>query len=247
METTSTTREYYFDSYLFNIDAIVTDKKNEEGFWLKFDKTIFHPQGGGQPADEGYIITSNQEFYVLKLACSKDSDDIWHQVNPRDYDFKIGEKVSMKINAENRKTFARLHSAGHLIDICVSDLNMGVSAVKGYHFPEGPYVEYAGTLPSNLEEVREKIENYCNEKISATDDLWKVQSGIYSYEEALKLFKVPEYVSKDKPTRFLRLIESDYGRPCGGTHVKHIKEIGKLIISKVIKKGKNLRISYLIK
>jgi Ser-tRNA(Ala) deacylase AlaX len=240
-------REYYFDSYLFNTEALVTDIKKEDGFWLKFDKTIFHPQGGGQPADEGVIVTENKEFYVVQLNCSKDSDEIWHRVNPGDYEFKIGEKVVMKINQENRKTYARLHSAGHLIDICMSDLNLGMNAVKGYHFPDGPYVEYTGSLPSNLGEVKEKIEKYCDEKISGTEDSWSVQSGIYTYEEAIKLFKVPEYVPKDKPTRFLRLIESDYGRPCGGTHVKHVKEIGKLIISKVIKKGKNLRISYSLK
>lgn len=39
-------------------------------------------------------------------------------------------------------------------------------------------------------------------------------------------------------------MKEDLGCPCGGTHVKHIKEIGSLKINKVQNKGKNVRVSY---
>ena len=56
----STIKEFLNDSYLFSIDNIklltVEDyPKEPENFALIFEKTIFHPQGGGQPSDEGEI------------------------------------------------------------------------------------------------------------------------------------------------------------------------------------------------
>ena len=48
---------------------------------------------------------------------------------------------------EFRKINSKIHSAGHLLDVAMrragsSDLNPG----KGYHFQEGPYVEYVGVV-----------------------------------------------------------------------------------------------------
>ena len=42
----------------------------------------------------------------------------------------------------------------------------------------------------------------------------------------------------------VKLIKEDEGCPCGGTHVKHVKEIGGVKVSKVQNKGKNVRVSY---
>jgi len=42
-------------------------------------------------------------------------------------------------------------------------------------------------------------------------------------------------------------MKSDKGCPCGGTHVKHIKDILGINIIKINKKGKNIRVSYSVK
>jgi len=42
----------------------------------------------------------------------------------------------------------------------------------------------------------------------------------------------------------LKLTESDAGCPCGGTHVQHVKDIAKIKISKIVKKGKNIQVKY---
>jgi len=59
-----------------------------------------------------------------------------------------------------------------------------------------------------------------------------------------KNIEVPDYLAVGKPVRYLTLTKEDKGCPCGGTHVKNIKDIGKLEITKVQKKGKNVRVSY---
>ena len=43
-------REYYIDSYLFESSALIENIcKKDDGILLQLNKTIFHPQGGGQP------------------------------------------------------------------------------------------------------------------------------------------------------------------------------------------------------
>lgn len=50
----------------------------------------------------------------------------------------------MKIDKDFRIRNAQLHSAGHIIDVAVSNLKMPWKAGKGYHFEDSPYVEYVG-------------------------------------------------------------------------------------------------------
>ncbi len=53
---------YLEDTYLFSSEAVVllsTDVSNKDGtnsIAIVTDRTIFHPQGGGQPADAGTIF-----------------------------------------------------------------------------------------------------------------------------------------------------------------------------------------------
>ena len=48
-----------------------TEKENE--FAVVLDKTIFHPQGGGQPADEGTIKAEETVFLVNALQAKDDA------------------------------------------------------------------------------------------------------------------------------------------------------------------------------
>jgi len=76
------------------------------------------------------------------------------------------------------------------------------------------------------------------------DDLVRI-IDFNNAEEAIKHnFEVPDYLDKSKPVRYIKLCELDCGMPCGGTHVRHIKEIGKVECTKISKKGQKIRASY---
>jgi len=240
-------KAYFYDSYLFEYDSIVKtiepDEKDKLNMYLTFEKTIFHPQGGGQPADEGTIEINNKSIKINGLLYDKDRDLILHKVSKEDSDLiKLGDKVTMKINKEKRELHARIHSGGHLIDIAVAKLKLNLLPSKGYHFAEGPYVEYKGKL-DNLDSYKEKFETLSNEVIdnSGSD---KVDVQIHEFEEAKKLYEVPDYMPKDKPVRRVKLTDYDLGCPCGGTHVKQLKDIGKMKIMKLTKKKDIIRVSY---
>ena len=87
---------------------------------------------------------------------------------------KQGDEVELKINEDFRKLNARLHSAGHLLDVCVR--RMGLDWVmksiilqvpgKGYHFEKGAYVEYVGAIePAKIDETVKKLNELCTEYI----------------------------------------------------------------------------------
>lgn len=43
---------------------------------IEFDDTIFHPQGGGQPKDEGYIIYKNQRYMISKAEVDRSTGKV---------------------------------------------------------------------------------------------------------------------------------------------------------------------------
>ena len=70
-----------------------------------------------------------------------------------------------------------------------------------------------------------------------------------SYEEAGKILKdgVPPYIPEGADLRVIKLSEEDSGCPCGGTHVQHMGDIEEIEVTKIVKKGKNTRVSYRVK
>lgn len=52
----STERVYYTNIYLDKLEVQILEVGQDEvGSYVICDKTVFHPQGGGQPNDESYF------------------------------------------------------------------------------------------------------------------------------------------------------------------------------------------------
>ena len=126
-----------------------------------------------------------------------------------------------------------------------SDLKPG----KGYHFATGAYVEYIGNVEAN---DKDALIATLNEKaaqiIAQTPADMPVFKKMCTYEEAdrelAKAGGIPSYIAAGSSLRVLKLTADDAGCPCGGTHVEHVSDIQKLIVTKILKKGKNVRVSY---
>ena len=66
---------------------------------------------------------------------------------PADATFDADSEVECHVDEEKRRLYARIHSAGHLLDMAMTmagrtDLKPG----KGYHFATSSYVEYIGAV-----------------------------------------------------------------------------------------------------
>lgn len=84
--------------------------------------------------------------------------------------FVEGQTVRMCIDSSHREMSARLHSAGHTIDAalkrCEGDIFNRLKATKGYHFTDGPYVEYDGELTeSEMKELPDIINKHMKDII----------------------------------------------------------------------------------
>jgi Ser-tRNA(Ala) deacylase AlaX len=235
--------KYFDDSYLFEYEAIVQEIfKDEKGNdVIVLNETIFYPQGGGQPYDQGYIKNNNNQFKVNEVRFI--DGKVNHIGLFESGVIKIGDKVVLSIDKSRREYNSRNHTAGHLIDIAIKKIG-SFTPVKGFHFPEGAYVEYQGVIDeTQKEEIRNRIEEEVNKLINENIN---VVTKFVSHQELFELCDfVPEWIPKDKPIRVVKI--GDYkAHPCGGTHIKNTKEIGKMIIEKISQKKGNTRISYKI-
>jgi len=119
-------------------------------------------------------------FKVLFVRKAAENDQIIEHVGdfcgPEDWQiFFPGQQVLLKIDEDVRLVNSRLHSAGHAIDAAMQRCGLfaQLKATKGYHFSDGPYVEYQGviseaqltTLPHDL---NVEMQRMINESIPTT-------------------------------------------------------------------------------
>ncbi|MBI5415016.1 hypothetical protein HZA38_05915 [Candidatus Peregrinibacteria bacterium] len=228
---------YLSDTYLFLVAAKVLEIRNtEKGKAIILDQTIFYPQGGGQPADFGEISSNTAVFAVTDVRLDE-TGTVLHYGNFFSGTLKNGDEVTLTIDSERRTLNARLHSAGHLLDVAVQKSGItGLVPTKGYHFPEGPYVEYKGEL-KNPQEYISKLEEILTELVAAKILMEKIE---LSPEEAQKrqIFAPP-----GKAARVVNF-QGYEGCGCGGTHVRDSGEIGKMTIRKISSKNGVTRVAY---
>ena len=114
-------------------------------------------------------------------------------------------------------------------------------ALKGYHFPDGPYVEFKGKLTSlTTEKLTEQITNIVKEKIEANT---KITAKEIEPEEIANQRNTDFQLQSGKKARVVE-IDGFEGVPCGGTHLKNLSEIKEFKIRKIQSPKENTKISY---
>lgn len=68
------------------------------------------------------------------------------------------QTIDQFVDEVDRRLFARIHSAGHLLDIAVKKIGLAWKPGKGYHFADSPYVEYIGSAEGlNLGDITKQL------------------------------------------------------------------------------------------
>lgn len=231
---------YLNDTYLSTLNATIINELNDaNGLAIIVDRTIFYPQGGGQPSDVGFIKSDHATYKVSSVRLN-DSGLVLHYGEYIEGAFAVGQQINLSIDLDKRIVNARVHSAGHLLDCAVSSLDLAhLKPSKGFHFPEGPYVEYEGVLENKndwINPIQEKINDLVKENI-------QISNYSLSFEEAAQK---NIWAPAGKSARVVDFEGFD-GCGCGGTHVLNSSEIGEISIRKIkVKKGVT-RIAYALK
>ncbi len=240
LEEPLTTLLYWEDFECTKFKSTVEEVSEKDGRTvLTLKETTFYPQGGGQPYDQGSLTSKSGTFQVEEVRFV--DRKVQHIGTFTKGSFKVGEKVEGQIDEERRLYLARIHSAGHIVDMTMKELGLGWIQGKGYHFPEGPYDEYEGSLEGHdKEELKAAFEKKANELLKKVPP---VEVKLLTKKEMEKVCdSVPEYLSDKKKGRVM--MYADYGMACGGTPVKDSKKIGHITIRKIKSEGGKIRVGY---
>ena len=226
----TSTEIFRSDPYLSSNEATVLAVL-EEGLIL--DKTVFYPEGGGQPGDMGRIANNTFEADVTNTI--KSTGGILHLIDNKLGSISAGDDVKIDIDWERRYSLMRMHTALHILCSIVD------GAVTG-----GSVGVQKSRLDFDIPGERPDKESLTQQLMEIVDRNYSVVSSWISDQELQENPDLIRTMSVKPPTgtgrvRMIRIGEAIDFQPCGGTHVKSTGEIGKIKISKIENKGKQNR------
>ncbi len=223
---------YYTDPYAQSLDASISDIGPD---YVVLDRTIFYPTGGGQPGDTGVIGDGSNSIQVVDTR-KGDHGAIHHMVEDVGGlgSLKVGDSVHLDLDWERRYAHMRMHTAMHVLGSLIP------APVTG-----GQVGETKSRLDFDVGELKlDKFEltEQMNARIQDDAPLeisWVSDAYLDEHPEVVRTMSVapPRGVGD---IRMIRIVDVDY-QPCGGTHIRHLSEIGPVVVSKIENKGKQNR------
>ena len=226
-------------------------------------ETIFHPQGGGQPSDEGSMTAlcadNNDDAHSTAfqvLAARMDAvnkGQVLHLVRfaeASDYAAICpGDVVEQVVDQEKRLLYSRLHTAGHVLGSAVRHLLEGevpgFDELKASHFPDSAACEFRGSIEGKWKEpIQERVNAYVNRAMPVEIEFWTEED--FRRENLERLIPDRRLLPPGQDRfRVVRIIGAEV-YPCGGTHVDTTNLCGPTVVKK-ISRGKGVsRVSYTV-
>lgn len=228
---------YLTDSYRKTLKAsVVSVTKKGNTTEVILDRTIFYPQGGGQPSDKGEIVGKKGKVIIRHVRMQQ--GDVIHE-GTQDGILAPGDAVECVIDWDLRYYHMRLHSAGHIVHEAVMKIAPTLIPQKGEH-DDHPYIEYGGSITADKKRA---IEDEANAIVEGKRLL---STRFVSYEELVKEAAfVPEHLPKHKPLRIVQ-IQGFAPIPDGGTQVANSEEVGALEITGIENTTDSVKVLYSI-
>jgi misacylated tRNA(Ala) deacylase len=222
------------DSYLKECQARVLAVTEQGGIVL--DRTVFYASSGGQPGDSGTLATADGTRIAIETAIYTDTAkaEIAHMPGPSSPALKPGDAVSAAIDWDKRYARMRMHTALHLL-----------SAALPYAVTGGSVGESESRLDFDIPEAgldKEAITARVNEMIAsdaAVTSRWISDEELAANPGLVKTMSVKPPIGTGR-VRLIDIANLDL-QPCGGTHVRSVKEIGAVRVTQIEKKGKQNR------
>ncbi len=229
----ATEQLYYADTYMKEFDAKVLKIINEK--YAILDRTCFYPEGGGQPADHGWLTVGTSKFDVVDT--QKIGKVIVHKLGVEPT-FKEGSTVHGILDWDKRYSLMKAHTVTHLI-------NGAARRVLGEHVWQSGTQKGLETSRLDIshykrlspEEVH-KIELLANGAIAAN---MKVEIKWYPRNEAEARYGFRLYQGGAVPGKDIRVVKTgDWDvEACAGTHLASTLEVGfvKIVYTERVQDG----------
>jgi alanyl-tRNA synthetase len=219
----ATDQLYYSDQYMKEFDARVL-KITENGF-VVLERTCFYPEGGGQPADHGFLLFSGLTAEVVEVR--KVGRVIVHKIIgslPAE-----GTVVRGMLDWERRYALMKAHTATHLVNGAARRV-LGEhvwqhGTQKGLEISRLDISHYRRLTP----EETHKIETLANQAIMAN---MHVETTWLTRNEAESRYGFRLYQGGAVPGKDIRVVKTGNWdvEACAGTHLKNTGEVGFLKI-----------------
>lgn len=148
---------YLDDTYLTELDTEIVASDGRT--WAATRDNIFHPQGGGQPADRAWL--DEQEVRPVK-----DHDSGLVVVEGA---FAAGRRVRARVDRDLRLLHAALHTAGHLVE--AAGRAEGWTMAASNHFPGQAKVEFALVEAASAGSLQEFVDRAIADDLKVVADL----------------------------------------------------------------------------
>ena len=217
------------DAYLKSCAARVV-ALSEHG--IELDRTVFYPRGGGQPGDTGGLRRADGvEVRIVDARQGEGPESVVHVPEPGAPALAVGDLVTAELDWERRYAHMRIHTALHVLSCVV------VAPVTG-----GNIAADKGRLDFDIDMSRldaERIERELTallERDGVTETVWITDAELDAQPERVKTLRVQPPRGAGR-VRLLKIPGIDL-QPCGGTHVRHLAEIGRIKVLRLRSEGK---------
>ena len=190
------------------------------------DVTPFYATKGGQVGDIG-VITLGDSVFEVKETIPVAGSKIAHIGKVVKGMFKVGDKVVLKVDGENRMATCRNHSATHLLQKALREvLGTHVEQSGSYQDAGRTRFDFSHFKAMTPEEIK-AVERLVNDKIAES---LPVDTKVMSIEDAKKSGAMALFGEKyGDEVRVVGM--GEFSKEfCGGTHVKNTGMIGQFKI-----------------
>jgi len=210
---------YYEDQYKQEFEARILKLIDNE--YVVLDKTCFYPEGGGQPADSGYLICDGIKVEVVNV--QKVGRVIVHKIKGA-FVPKEGSKANGAIDWDKRYSLMKSHTATHLVNGAARRV-LGqhiwqFGTQKGIESSRLDISHYRRLTPGEIH----KIETLANQAVLQN---MQVETAWMSRNEAESRYGFRLYQGGAVPGKEIRVVKTgDWDvEACAGTHLKNTGEI----------------------
>jgi alanyl-tRNA synthetase len=222
----ATVKLYYEEPFALDFDAVILDSFDD---FVILDKTLFFPEGGGQPADTGFL-TQKEGDRTLEVRDVQEVEGVVLHKIENGGGISKGSVVSGHIDAERRIAHTRHHSATHIV-VCAARKVLGshvwqAGAQKGEKRARIDITHFKRISDAE----RREIELLANRMVMENKE---IQARFEDRKEAEQKYKFQIYqggVPPGKAIRIVRIGEDEDIQACAGTHCSKTGEVGPIKI-----------------
>jgi alanyl-tRNA synthetase len=230
---------YYSNPYDKEFKAkVLKTVKTKDGEWVILDRTLFYPEGGGQPGDLGFLSAGGKDFRVRDV--QKIGNVVVHRIDGKG-GLKRNQGVRGRIDWDRRYRLMKMHTSTHIVAGAarkvIGSHVWQAGAQKGSDSSRIDLTHYRGFT----DEETGEIERIANDAVKRD---YRVEREFLPRNIAEERYGFVLYQGGASPGRMVRVINIGHGfdaEACGGVHLERTGEAGmiKVIRTDRIKDGVN--------